>query len=64
MNDKEIYEQEIERLKRQVEHKEGRIEDFIRHINVLDRQIAKMIKLDDEKDEFILKIRKELISRL
>jgi len=62
--DTEVYEEEISRLERQVEFKDSKINDLHRHIEVLDRQIAKMIKIDDEKDEFILKIRKELISRL
>jgi len=62
--DQEIYEQEIERLKRQVEHRDSRINGFQRHIESLDRQIAQLIKTDTEKDDFILKIRKELIARL
>jgi hypothetical protein len=62
--DNEIYEQEIERLTRLVEFKQERIENLLNHINGLDRQIEKLIKLDSDKDDFILKIRKELISRL
>ena len=56
--------QEIERLERQVEHKDGRISGLQRHIESLDRQIAQLIEADTQKDDFILKIRKELIARL
>ena len=56
--------QEIERLQRQLTLREDRIATLLKHIETLDRQVTKLIHLDNEKDEFILKIRKELISRL
>lgn len=62
--DNEIYEQEIERLNRIIELKEDNNKKLMDHIQGLDRQIEKLIKLDSDKDDFILKIRKELISRL
>jgi septal ring factor EnvC (AmiA/AmiB activator) len=62
--DKEIYEQEIERLNRIIELKEDNNKKLMDHIQGLDRQIARLIELDNDKDDFILKIRKELISRL
>ncbi len=56
--------QEIERLNNVIRISNDTNRDLMRHIEGLDRQIAKMIALDNEKDDFILKIRKELISRL